>query len=62
MFTTRIGPKLENAQNLLKFGTFGISNMPISILMSKMLFLSNIYQLPGPNWSQNKKFLEFIEI
>ena len=26
------------------------------------LFLSNIYQLPGPNWSQNQKCTEFIEI
>ena len=29
-----IGPKTKNAQNLLKFGTFDISNIPISILMS----------------------------
>ena len=100
----QIGPKIENAQNLLKLGTFDIWNMTISILMLKMIFieylppvrpklapklkmlriywylahwyfkyldldfdvknyfLSNIYQLLGPNWSQNEKCSEFIEI
>ena len=107
IFTTcsaQIGRKTKSAQDLLKFGTFDISNMPISILMSKMIFikslqpvtpkltpnwkcsgfteiwhmwyfeyrdldfdvknyfLSNIYQLLLPNWSQTEKCSEFIEI
>ena len=33
------GPKIKSSQNLLKLGTFGISNMPISISMSKMIFV-----------------------
>ena len=37
--TAQIGPKIKSAQNLLKFGTFNISNMPISTLMSKMIFI-----------------------
>ena len=101
---TQIGPKIKSAQNLLKFGTFDILNTPISIQMSKMIFikylppvrpklvpilkmlriywdlahlifrisrscfdvknyyLSNIYRLLGPNWSQNEKSSEFTEI
>ena len=35
---TQIGSKIKCAQNLLKFGTFDISNMSISILMWKMIF------------------------
>ena len=35
----KIGPKTKNAQNLLKFGTFDIPNMPISILMSKIIYM-----------------------
>ena len=35
----RIGSKIKSAQDLLKFAKFGISNMPISILMSKMIFV-----------------------
>ena len=50
--TAQIGPKIKSAQNLLKFGTFNISNMPISILMSKMIFIK--YDLLGPNWSKIK--------
>ena len=89
---------MKSAQNLLKFGTFDISNMPVSILMSKMIFMKylpavrfkllriywnlvhltfrisgsrfwclklfslTIYHFFGPNWSQNKKYSEFIEI
>ena len=37
--TAQIGPKIKSAQNLLKFGTFNISNMSISTLMSKMIFI-----------------------
>ena len=35
----QISPKIENTQNLLKFGTFDISNIPISILISKIIFI-----------------------
>ena len=47
----QIGPKVKSAQNLLKFGTFNISNTLISILTSKMIL--NKYLPPGvdPNWS-----------
>ena len=31
--------KIENAQDLLKFGTFDISNIPILILMWKIIFI-----------------------
>ena len=34
-----MSPKIKNAQNLLNFGTLDISNIPISILMSKMMFM-----------------------
>ena len=37
--STQIGPKSKSAQDLLKFDTFDISNMTISILMSKMIFI-----------------------
>ena len=42
---TQIGPKIKSTQNLLKFSIFDISNMPISILMSKMIFMK--YLPPG---------------
>ena len=32
------GSKIKSTQNLLKFSTYNISNVPISILMSKMVF------------------------
>ena len=38
----QIGPKTKNAQKLLKFGTFNISNMRISILMSKIIFMKHL--------------------
>ena len=37
--------EIENAQNLLKLGTFGISNIPISIFVSKMIFIKYFYQV-----------------
>ena len=37
------GRKIKNALKLLKFGTFDISNMPISILMSKMIFIKYLF-------------------
>ena len=58
-FTTclaQIGPKIRSTQNLLKFGKFSISNRPILILMSKMVFMK--YLLLGLNWYQNKKMLK----
>ena len=35
----QMGPKMKNAQDLLKFSKFDISNIPISILMSKIIFI-----------------------
>ena len=32
-------PRLKNAQNLLKFDIFDISNMPISLLISKIIVI-----------------------
>ena len=32
-------PNTKNAQNLLKFGTYNISSMLISIFMSKIIFI-----------------------
>ena len=34
-----IGPKIENAQDLLKFDSFDILNISTSILMSKIIFI-----------------------
>ena len=44
----QIGPKIRNAQDFLKFDTFDISNMPISILMSNIIF----YQIFTNSWAQ----------
>ena len=52
---TQIGPKITRAQNFLKFGTFGISNMSISILMSKMIFIK--YLPPRPKLVPKLKIL-----
>ena len=38
--SAQIGSKIKSAQNLLKFGTFDISNMPISILTLNMIFIN----------------------
>ena len=48
----QIGPKINSTQNLLKFSTFDVSNIPVWILMSKFFSL-NTYHLFGPKWSQN---------
>ena len=37
--SAKIGPKIKSANNVLKFSTFDISNMPISILIWKMIFI-----------------------
>ena len=39
MYEAQIGPKIKNGQNLMKFGTSSISNMLITILMSKITFM-----------------------
>ena len=39
IFQAQIGTKIKNGQNLLKFGLIGISNISISILMSKIIFM-----------------------
>ena len=36
---TQISPKIKNAQNLFKFGRFGILKTSISILLSKTIFI-----------------------
>ena len=38
-FRLKLIPKLKNAQNLLKFVSFDISNIPIWILMSKIFLM-----------------------
>ena len=40
----QIDPKIKGAQDLLKFGTFDVSNAPIWILVWKMIFMK---YLPG---------------
>ena len=37
--SSSIGPKIKNAQALLKFGILDISNIPISVLMPKIIFI-----------------------
>ena len=63
------GPKMKRAQNLTKFGTFNISNMPILILMSKMTFMKYlphvrpkfvpILKVPRIHWNFNNVDLDF---
>ena len=53
--------KIENVQNLFKFGRIDISNMQISILMSKMIFIKYLPPV-RPKYVQNQKCLEIIEI
>ena len=57
----QIGPKIKSAQNLLKFGTFNISNMPISILMSKMIFIKYLPPV-GPSWSKRKSVQNLLKV
>ena len=46
----------------MKSGASKVSSIPILILMSKIIFVKK-YLLPvGQNWSQNRKYSEFIEI
>ena len=65
----QISPKIKNAQNLLKFDTFNISNMPISIFISKWLtsmvkqitiITNEIYHLSG-SLSQRSRFKPLCE-
>ena len=56
IFTTcenQIGPKIKNAADLLKFGTFDIPNIPISIKN----FFFNIYHLFRPKLVSKLKVL-----
>ena len=52
-----MGSKIKNAQNLLKFDTFDIPNMPISILMSKMIFIKYLPPV-GPKLVPKLKVLK----
>ena len=49
--------KIESAQNLLKFGTFDISNMPVLILISKIYFFKYILHV-RPKLAQKLKMLK----
>ena len=51
-------PKLKNAYNLFKFGTCDIWNIPISILMSKIVFIK---YLP-PVWPKLVPKLKILKI
>ena len=53
----QIDPKVESAQNLLKFGTLDISNISIWILVSKMVFIK---YLPGQINTKIKIALKFM--
>ena len=52
----RMLPKLKNAQNLSKFGTSNISSLPISILMSKIIFMKYLPPV-GPKLVAKSKML-----
>ena len=58
----QIGPKMKSTQNLLKFGTSNISNMQISILMSKNFFIKYL-PIVRPQfvskWKNAKNLLKF---
>ena len=56
-----MNPKIKNTHNLLKFGTLDISNMPILILISKMIFIK--YSSPArPKLVRKLKVGDFIEV
>ena len=58
----QIGPKIKNVQNLLKSGTFDISNIPISILMSKIIpikYLTPVRAQIGPKVKSAQNLLKF---
>ena len=64
IFTTseaQISPEIKNAQNFYKVCSFGISNMLISILMSKMIFVTYL-PLVRPKLMWILKCIEFIDI
>ena len=61
-YYTQIGPKIKSAQNLLKFGTFNISNMPISSLNSKMIlmkYLPPVRPKLVPKWKMLRIYWSF---
>ena len=56
------GPKIKNTQNLLKFGTCDILNTPISILVSKIIFIKHLPiagPLIGPKMKNAQNLLKF---
>ena len=58
----QIGPKIKSAQNLLKFGTFNISNMPISSLNPKMIlikYLPPVRPKLVPKWKMLRIYWSF---
>ena len=57
----KLVPKLKNAQNLLKFGTFDISNTQISILLSKIILIKYLPHVRS-KLVPKLKCSEFIEI
>ena len=60
IFTTcyvLIGPKITNAQSLLKFGIFDMSNIPILIFMSEIFFVKYEASI-RPKLVPKVKFLE----
>ena len=65
MFTTcsaQIGRKTKSAQDLLKFGTCDISNIAISILMSKIIFyqiFTSCYSQIGSKLKNAQNLLRF---
>ena len=54
----KISSRIKNAQNLLKFGIFDISNIPISILTSK-IFLMNFLPPASPKFVPKLKAPRF---
>ena len=54
-----IGLKMKNAQNLMKLGWIDISNMTISILMSKMIFIKYLPPL-RPKFSWLRDLIKFL--
>ena len=41
----KLVPKLKMLRIFLKFGAFDVSNIPISILMSKIILMKYFYQI-----------------
>ena len=52
-----IGPKIKNAADLLKFGTFDVPNIPISIIFIR--YLSPVLAQTGLKIKSAQKLLKF---